>query len=103
MPREKVALTEPETPPSISIEEVGDGFVVSIDGDTREVEPGVTEVTRLPSRPVVAETTNVTDEIVEIDDVPEYRWGPRTEFGEVTVEAIPEVLVTDHGALEVEN
>lgn len=39
--------------------------------------------------------------MAKIESIPEYWWGPKTEYGSVAVEAVPTVTVRDHGELNL--
>jgi hypothetical protein len=101
-PVKRLHLAEPHQPPEVDVRETGDDLVLVAEGGRVAIPYGTETPVELASRTVAARTFTVTDETVEIEAVPEHRWGPRTEYGSVEVEAVPTVTVKDHGELAVE-
>lgn len=101
-PTESVHLVEPHRPPRVEIQHDQNGELTLLaEGNRETLEPGVEKTYRLDTQPVVAKTARHTDETADVEGIPEYRLGPKTEYGEVEVEAVPIVSVKDHGELPV--
>lgn len=100
-PRELTHLTESHRLPDVGVEVTGGEPTVVAEGVRQTLSPGAERTLELPSRTVSAETIRVTDEIAEIEGVPEHMWGPKTEYGAVEVEAVPTVVVRDRGELDL--
>lgn len=100
-PHELTHLTESHKLPDVRVEATGDGPTVVAEGVRQTLSPGAEREFLLPTQTVSAETIQVTDEIAEIEGVPEHKWGPKTEYGSVEVEAVPTVKVQDHGELDL--
>lgn len=101
-PRELTHLTEPHRLPDVGVEVTGDDPTVVVEGVRQTLSPGAERALELPARTVSAETIRVTDEIAEIDGVPEHMWGPKTKYDSVDVEAVPTVVVRDRGELDLQ-
>lgn len=101
VPSESVVLEEPHNAPTITVQLRSQTPVVDIDGYEVRTTPGTDKEVELEPTSIVAQTEVVTDEIVEIEGVPEEDWGPRIEFGSVETNATPIVTITDHGELPV--
>jgi hypothetical protein len=101
-PVEHLHLTEPHQPPDVHVREAGGELLLVAEGDQVAISPDTETAVELAPRTVAARTFTVTDQTVEIEAVPEHRWGPRAEYGSVEVEAVPTVTVRDHGELSVE-
>ncbi|MFB6193753.1 MAG: hypothetical protein ABEI75_01690, partial [Halobaculum sp.] len=101
-PMESLSLVEPTTVPRASVTRKGrtPRLVVPSEG-TVELPPGSDRTVRLPPRSVEVKTVRTTDEKVEVEGVPERRWGYERVFGSRTVEATPFVRAVDHGELEL--
>lgn len=100
-PYELTHLTESHRLPEIHVEVAGDNPTVVAEGVRETLTQGTETEFKLSSRTVSAETYHVTDEIAEIEGVPEHKWGPKTEYDSVEVKVVPTVKVRDRGELKL--
>lgn len=100
-PRELTHLTESHQLPDVRVEVNGNDPIVVAEGVRQTLALGAEREFQLPARTVSAETYRVTDEIAEIEGVPEHMWGPKTEYDSVDVKAVPTVTVRDRGELDL--
>lgn len=84
------------------IEVTGDDSIMVAEGVRQSLAPGSERELELSARTVSAQTVRVTDEIAEIEGVPKHKWGPKTEYDSVDVEAVPTVVVRDRGELDLQ-
>lgn len=101
-PIELTHLTESHQLPNVRVEDTGSGLTVVAEDVRQTLAVNDEQEIQLSARPVTAETARVTDEIAEIEGVPEHRWGPKTEYGSVDIEATPTVMVRDRGEFNLQ-
>lgn len=101
-PTESVQIVKPHQPPRVKIHHDQNGELALLaEEHTETLEPGTEETYQLSTQTVTARTARHTDETADVDGIPEYRLGPKTEYDEVEVGAVPIVSVKDHGELPV--
>lgn len=100
-PYELTHLTESHRLPDVRVKVAGENPTVLVEGIRQTLTPGAERELELPARTISAETYTVTDEIAEIEGVPEHMWGPKTEYDSVAVEAVPRVTVRDRGEFDL--
>lgn len=100
-PAGTVRLAEPRYPPEISIRATGGDVAVSADGVTDHLPIGREYERELDPRDVTVRTAQVVDELVANPAVPKSQRSLKTEYGTVTVEAIPRLKARDYGELTV--
>lgn len=101
IPRKSISLSEQHNPPKVTVRGPPRNPSLVINGDSTKLSAGEKKSITLDPVELVATTREITDEIVPVEGVPEEEWGPRTEFGEVSVRATPRIKIKDHGELPI--
>jgi hypothetical protein len=99
---ETVSLSEPVSLPSVRVRPGQSKAKIETPVGTKEISPGNTVETKLPSQEVVANTITVLDEKATDSSIPPHRRGLKEEYGTVSVTATPSLRVRDYGKLSVE-
>lgn len=101
-PHELTHLTNSHRLPNVQVEVDGNDLIVAVEDIRKRVVPRTEHEFNLDPQIVSAKTYRVTDEIAEIEGVPEHKWGPKTEYESVDVKAVPSVTVRDQGKLDLQ-
>lgn len=94
-------LSEPVSLPSIRVRPGQAKAKIETPVGTKEISPGNTLETKLPSNEVVANTITILDEKTTDSSIPAHRRGPKEEYGTVRVTATPTLRVRDYGRVTV--
>lgn len=100
--RELTHVTESHRLPEIRVQVGSKSSTISVEGLHEKLRVGTEREFSLPTQTITAETYRVTDEIAEIEEVPEHKWGPKTEYDSVEIDAVPTVTVRDRGELDLQ-
>lgn len=98
-----ISLTSKHQLPTVTLHWNGESVTANIQSKGEiELSPGATKQVSLEEENVEARTIRVTDEIAEIEGIPERALGPKREFGSVDVNVTPVIKMVDYGELTVD-